>query len=169
MSKYVFACQVNRWQFLVRPKRPRHRRSLPSSTKHSLASHCAQSFHITAINMALATSLSNLILSQSPSSAQSMHPETGKPNNPPPGLGSFVHYNVAEFSHILPQHMVEKGGLFLAMYRKFSQRSDVFSLTCCCVVVEWEACVAELLKQVALRYAHIRRWRQRHHWRAHDS
>ncbi|KAJ8590821.1 hypothetical protein M405DRAFT_840966 [Rhizopogon salebrosus TDB-379] len=88
--------------------------------------------------MALATSLSNLILSQSPSSAQSMHPETGKPNNPPPGLGSFVHYNVAEFSHILPQHMVEKGGLFLAMY-------------------QWEACVVELLKQVALRYADIRR------------
>jgi len=47
-------------------------------------------------------------------------PETGKPNNLPPGLGSFPLYNVAEFSHVLPQDMVEKGGLFLAMYREFS-------------------------------------------------
>ncbi|KAG2126067.1 hypothetical protein DEU56DRAFT_892141 [Suillus clintonianus] len=45
-------------------------------------------------------------------------PETGKSNNLPPGLGSFPLYNVSEFSHILPQDMVEKGGLFLAMYQR---------------------------------------------------
>ncbi|KAG1727291.1 uncharacterized protein EDB91DRAFT_1253979 [Suillus paluster] len=45
-------------------------------------------------------------------------PDTGKPNQLPPGLGSFPLYNVAEFSHVLPQDMVEKGGLFFAMYQR---------------------------------------------------
>ncbi|KIK33499.1 hypothetical protein CY34DRAFT_813561 [Suillus luteus UH-Slu-Lm8-n1] len=45
-------------------------------------------------------------------------PETGELNNLPPGLGTFPLYNVAEFSHVLPQDMVEKGGLFLAMYQR---------------------------------------------------
>jgi hypothetical protein len=64
-------------------------------------------------------------------------PETGKPNSLPPGLGSFPLYNVAEFAHVLPQDMVEKGGLFFAMYRKFDQlglKLDVFSLICCCTL-----------------------------------
>ncbi|KAJ8581981.1 hypothetical protein M405DRAFT_846143 [Rhizopogon salebrosus TDB-379] len=46
-----------------------------------------------------------------------MYPDTGKPNNISPGLGSFPLDNIAEFSRVLPQHMVEKGGLFLAMYQ----------------------------------------------------
>jgi ubiquitin len=45
-------------------------------------------------------------------------PESGKPNNLPPGLGAFSLYNVAEFSRVLPQDMVEKGGLFFAMYQR---------------------------------------------------
>ncbi|KAF8244153.1 ubiquitin-domain-containing protein [Wilcoxina mikolae CBS 423.85] len=45
-------------------------------------------------------------------------PDTGKPNNLPPELGSFPLYNVAEFSHVLPQDMVEKRDLFLAMYQR---------------------------------------------------
>lgn len=45
-------------------------------------------------------------------------PETGELNNLPPGLGTFPLYNVAEFSHVLPQDMVEKGGLFFAMYQR---------------------------------------------------
>ncbi|KAG0696834.1 hypothetical protein DFH29DRAFT_812543 [Suillus ampliporus] len=45
-------------------------------------------------------------------------PETGKPNNLPPGLGSFPLYNVAEFSHVLPEDMIDKGGLFFAMYQR---------------------------------------------------
>ncbi|KAG2343895.1 hypothetical protein BDR05DRAFT_1022479 [Suillus weaverae] len=45
-------------------------------------------------------------------------PETASPNRLPPGLGSFPLYNVAEFSHVLPQNMVEKGGLFIAMYQR---------------------------------------------------
>ncbi|KAG1767368.1 hypothetical protein EV702DRAFT_1147118 [Suillus placidus] len=45
-------------------------------------------------------------------------PETANPNRLPPGLGSFPLYNVAEFSHVLPQNMVEKGGLFIAMYQR---------------------------------------------------
>ncbi|KAG1845170.1 hypothetical protein F4604DRAFT_1819630 [Suillus subluteus] len=45
-------------------------------------------------------------------------PETGQPNNLPPGLGAFPLYNVSEFSHVLPQDMVEKGGLFFAMYQR---------------------------------------------------
>ncbi|KAJ8594269.1 hypothetical protein M405DRAFT_838674, partial [Rhizopogon salebrosus TDB-379] len=45
-------------------------------------------------------------------------PETQEPNNLPPGLGSFPLYNVAEFAHVLPQDMVEKGGLFFAMYQR---------------------------------------------------
>ncbi|KAG1724617.1 ubiquitin family-domain-containing protein [Suillus lakei] len=45
-------------------------------------------------------------------------PETGDSNRLPPGLGSFPLYNVAEFSHVLPQNMVEKGGLFIAMYQR---------------------------------------------------
>ncbi|KAG1818121.1 uncharacterized protein BJ212DRAFT_1348834 [Suillus subaureus] len=45
-------------------------------------------------------------------------PETGEPNNLPPGLGAFPLYNVSEFSHVLPQDMVEKGGLFFAMYQR---------------------------------------------------
>ncbi|OJA13312.1 hypothetical protein AZE42_12741, partial [Rhizopogon vesiculosus] len=48
-------------------------------------------------------------------------PETKGLNKLPPGLGDFPLYNVAEFTHILPQDMVEKGGLFFAMYRKFDQ------------------------------------------------
>jgi hypothetical protein len=47
-------------------------------------------------------------------------PDNGKTNNLPPGLGSFPLYNVADFSNVLPQEMVEKGGLFFAMYRKSS-------------------------------------------------
>ncbi|OJA21656.1 hypothetical protein AZE42_09322, partial [Rhizopogon vesiculosus] len=45
-------------------------------------------------------------------------PETEGMNNLPPGLGDFPLYNVAEFTHILPQDMVEKGGLFFAMYQR---------------------------------------------------
>lgn len=58
-------------------------------------------------------------------------PETGEPNDLPPGLGSFPLYNVAEFAHVLPQDMVEKGGLFFPMYRKFGQlglKLNVFSV-----------------------------------------
>jgi hypothetical protein len=49
-------------------------------------------------------------------------PDNGQTNNLPPGLGSFPLYNVADFSNVLPQDMVEKGGLFLAMYRKYNLR-----------------------------------------------
>ncbi|KAG2074939.1 hypothetical protein BDR04DRAFT_1070838 [Suillus decipiens] len=45
-------------------------------------------------------------------------PETNRPSNLPPGLGTFPLYNVAEFSHVLPRDMVEKGGLFFAMYQR---------------------------------------------------
>jgi len=45
-------------------------------------------------------------------------PETEGTNNLPPGLGAFPLYNVAEFAHTLPQDMVEKGGLFFAMYQR---------------------------------------------------
>ncbi|OAX37000.1 hypothetical protein K503DRAFT_783946 [Rhizopogon vinicolor AM-OR11-026] len=45
-------------------------------------------------------------------------PETEGMNNLPPGLGAFPLYNVAEFAHTLPQDMVEKGGLFFAMYQR---------------------------------------------------
>jgi len=56
-------------------------------------------------------------------------PEGKEQNNLPPGLGAFPLYNVAEFAHVLPQDMVEKGGLFFAMYRKFDQfdRESEFS------------------------------------------
>jgi hypothetical protein len=69
-------------------------------------------------------------------------PETQEPNNLPPGLGSFPLYNVAEFAHVLPQDMVEKGGLFFAMYRKSNLlRAEIqyFSLIRCCVLIEREA------------------------------
>jgi hypothetical protein len=63
-------------------------------------------------------------------------PESKEQNNLPPGLGAFPLYNVAEFAHVLPQDMVEKGGLFFAMYRKFDQfgsRIGIFlQIVACC-------------------------------------
>lgn len=44
-------------------------------------------------------------------------PDDGETNNLPPGLGQFPIFNVAEFSETLPLDTVEKGGVFIAMYR----------------------------------------------------
>jgi len=47
-------------------------------------------------------------------------PDNGDVNYLPPGVGSFPLYNIAEFAGVLPQDMVEKGGVFFPMYRKCS-------------------------------------------------
>ncbi|KAJ8587983.1 hypothetical protein M405DRAFT_277481 [Rhizopogon salebrosus TDB-379] len=41
-----------------------------------------------------------------------------KLNNLPPGFGNFPLYNVAEFARVLPEDMVEKGGLFLPAFER---------------------------------------------------
>ena len=43
----------------------------------------------------------------------------GKPSRLPLGMGPFPLYNVAEFPNLPPQ-MIEKGGVFMPMYRKSS-------------------------------------------------
>lgn len=43
----------------------------------------------------------------------------GQPSCLPQGLGRFPLYNVAEFPN-LPRQMMEKGGVFMPMYRMFS-------------------------------------------------
>ena len=47
------------------------------------------------------------------------HEVDGKPSHLPPGMGRFPLYNVAEFSNF-PRQMIEKGGVFMPMYRKSS-------------------------------------------------
>lgn len=44
-------------------------------------------------------------------------PDDGKTHNLPPGLGHFPIFNVAAFAKSLPLDTVEKGGVFIAMYR----------------------------------------------------
>jgi len=44
--------------------------------------------------------------------------DNGRAHNLPPSLGYFPLYSVPKFASSLPQDMVEKGGLFLPMYRK---------------------------------------------------
>lgn len=39
-------------------------------------------------------------------------------SNLPPDVGRFPLFSVAEFEETMPQHMVEKGGLFFPMYRE---------------------------------------------------
>lgn len=47
-------------------------------------------------------------------------PDDGKTHNLPPGLGQFPIFNVATFAKTLPLDTVEKGGVFIAMYRMHS-------------------------------------------------
>jgi hypothetical protein len=45
-------------------------------------------------------------------------PDDGKVHNLPPELGRFPLFNIASFQDRLPQDMVNKGGIFLPIYRK---------------------------------------------------
>jgi hypothetical protein len=45
-------------------------------------------------------------------------PENGEVHNMPLGLGMFLLFNVQSFADKLPGKIVEKGGLFIPMYRK---------------------------------------------------
>lgn len=47
-------------------------------------------------------------------------PDDRKTHNLPPGLGEFPIFNIAKFSKTLPLDTVEKGGVFIAMYRMHS-------------------------------------------------
>jgi len=96
-------------------------------------------------------------------------PESGKPNNLPPGLGAFSLYNVAEFSRVLPQDMVEKGGLFFAMYRKFCQFWLRLYHAYIAAGCRTGSDVVAVYKQQKIRYSDICWWRQWHYWRAYDS
>lgn len=44
-------------------------------------------------------------------------PDDGKTHHLPPGLGKFPIHNIAGYSHKLSRDTVEKGGVFIAMYR----------------------------------------------------
>jgi hypothetical protein len=46
-------------------------------------------------------------------------PDNGEVSYLPPDSGSFPLYNVADFASVLPQDMVDKGGLFFSMYREY--------------------------------------------------
>lgn len=50
-------------------------------------------------------------------------PDDGKTHNLPPALGPFPIFNVAAFAKSLPLDTVEKGGVFIAMYRTHPKKN----------------------------------------------
>lgn len=47
-------------------------------------------------------------------------PDDGQTYKLPPELGMFPLFNIADFQNELPKEMVEKGGLFIPIYRELS-------------------------------------------------
>jgi hypothetical protein len=50
-------------------------------------------------------------------------PDNGKVHNLPPGLGRFPLFNISSFKDRLPEEMVNKGGIFLPIYRELPSTS----------------------------------------------
>jgi len=56
-------------------------------------------------------------------------PDNGDVSYLPPATGIFPLYNIAEFAGVLPQEMVDKGGVFFPMYRKCSRLPTISTTT----------------------------------------